>query len=163
MFTLIAAIDLDGGIGKGGKIPWNLKPDMRHFYNLTVYSTVIMGRKTWESLPQPPLKNRLNLVVSSTKARTEIDNVLRIGSFKEALSISDGDIKVIGGQMVYEQAITHPECEGIHLTRVFDQFNCDRSFPLKEMINRFKLINQSELKDYKGLQYEFSYWKNRSL
>lgn len=66
MFSIIVAADINNGIGKNGKLPWNIPDDLRIFRTITTNSTVIMGRKTWESLPVKPLKNRHNIVISNT-------------------------------------------------------------------------------------------------
>ena len=63
---LIWAQDGNGGIGKNGKLPWHVSEDLKNFKKITLNSTVIMGRKTWESLPVKPLPNRENIVLSKT-------------------------------------------------------------------------------------------------
>lgn len=66
MLTLIAARARDGAIGKDGQLPWHLPEDLAFFKRETLGGAIIMGRRTWESLPFRPLKERLNLVVTST-------------------------------------------------------------------------------------------------
>ena len=61
---LIWAQDKDGGIGKNGKLPWYIKEDLQNFKNITINQTIIMGRKTWDSLPLKPLPKRRNIVLS---------------------------------------------------------------------------------------------------
>jgi len=62
---LIWAQDQNGGIGKDGKLPWNISEDLKNFKKLTLNSTILMGKHTWESLPIKPLPNRKNIVLSS--------------------------------------------------------------------------------------------------
>ena len=62
---LIWAQDINSGIGKNGKLPWHISVDLKNFKKITLNSTVIMGRKTWESLPIKPFPNRENIVLSS--------------------------------------------------------------------------------------------------
>ena len=62
---LIWAQDKNGGIGKDGKLPWHISEDLINFKKITSNNTIIMGRKTWESLPKKPLPNRRNIVLSS--------------------------------------------------------------------------------------------------
>ncbi|WP_347139826.1 dihydrofolate reductase [Paracoccus sp. SSK6] len=71
MLTLIAARDRNGAIGKDNDIPWHAPEDLAFFQRETTGGAVIMGRRTWDSLPFKPLKNRLNLVVSSDLTITE--------------------------------------------------------------------------------------------
>ena len=66
---LIWAQDTNGGIGKNGKLPWHISEDLKKFKSLTYNSTVIMGRKTWDSLPIKPLPNRRNFVLSRQKKK----------------------------------------------------------------------------------------------
>ena len=61
---LIWAQDYDGGIGKNGQLPWYIPEDLKNFKKITLDSTIIMGRKTWDSLPFKPLPNRRNIVIS---------------------------------------------------------------------------------------------------
>ena len=64
---LIWSQDSNGGIGKDGKLPWHISEDLQNFKKITSNSTIIMGRKTWDSLPFKPLSNRRNIVLSRTK------------------------------------------------------------------------------------------------
>ena len=65
---LIWAQDENGGIGQDGKLPWHISEDLKNFKALTLNSTIIMGRKTWDSLPIKPLPNRKNIILSRTKS-----------------------------------------------------------------------------------------------
>ena len=64
---LIWAQDQNGGIGQNGKLPWHISEDLKNFKSLTINSTIIMGRKTWDSLPIKPLPNRKNIILSRKK------------------------------------------------------------------------------------------------
>ena len=76
---LIWAQDFNGGIGVSGKLPWHIKEDLKNFKTLTLNSTIIMGRKTWDSLPIKPLPKRKNLVLSKTVQ----NDVITYHSFQE--------------------------------------------------------------------------------
>ena len=78
---LICAQDENGGIGQDGKLPWHISEDLKNFKALTVNSTIIMGRKTWDSLPIKPLPNRKNIILSRTKRCNEIT----YSSFEECM------------------------------------------------------------------------------
>lgn len=103
---LIWAQTRNGVIGSGGAMPWHLPEDARHFRRLTTGSTVVMGRKTWESLPPRfrPLPDRRNLVVTRqtdwTAAGAEV-----FGSFEDALGAAEGSTWVIGGGELYRATI----------------------------------------------------------
>lgn len=107
MRSIVVAYDYDRTIGREGALPWQgmLPADMQHFKELTEGTSVIMGRKTYESLPERfrPLPNRQNIVVSlSQKA---IEGVIVANSLGDAFSQADHDIMVIGGAEVYRQAL----------------------------------------------------------
>lgn len=140
-FSIIVAIDEKGGIGIGGKLPWDLKVDMAHFKKTTTNgkNAVIMGRKTWESIPinRRPLENRLNIVLTKgvydDEERTRLFGVAVLAqSLDDALALAQGADKVfvIGGANVYKEAIDHPLCKEICLTRVYgSDVKCDTFFP----------------------------------
>tara|TARA_B100000073_G_scaffold191213_1_gene158273 strand:- start:89 stop:2020 length:1932 start_codon:yes stop_codon:yes gene_type:complete len=150
-FQVVVAADELGGVGKNGALPWKLSKEMKHFKSLTsdasepmTQNAVIMGRKTWESIPEKfrPLPGRLNVVLSasgqvyekSNKENGGRDNdakclpegVLARASIEEALeTLSNGEYKdiiekvfVIGGAKVYEEALKSEQCEAVHLTEV---------------------------------------------
>ena len=128
-------------IGAKGKIPWKCRADMKFFKEMTStvkdptkMNAVIMGRKTFESLPAP-LPNRVNVVLTKKP-----DNLCRgffSNNFDETIATLEQDPKietifVIGGEMVYREAINHPKCEKIYLNEVnvvCDLSDCDAFFP----------------------------------
>lgn len=98
MLKMIVACDRNGAIGKDGDLPWRQSTDLQHFKRLTMDSTIIMGRKTWDSLPGI-LSGRRHLVLS----RSNVQNADVI-SFEQALEI---DGWVIGGGQIYELFLPH--------------------------------------------------------
>lgn len=131
ILELVVAFDLRGGIGHKGNLPWSfLSKDMRRFKNLTKGTTVIMGRKTWFSIPEKnrPLPNRQNIVLSRS---CEIDeDMLVCKNFEEALKKSENTrICIIGGHSLYKEAILRKDCRSIHVTLVCKHFDCDVYFP----------------------------------
>jgi dihydrofolate reductase len=98
---LVWAQGEDGVIGAGGALPWHLPEDLRLFRALTAGSTVVMGRRTWESLPprSRPLPGRRNVVLSSTV--TSLGDDVRLARSAEEVPAADGDLWVIGGGSVY--------------------------------------------------------------
>jgi dihydrofolate reductase len=127
---LIAALDINNAIGVNGKLPWHLPKDLEHFKSLTKNHVVIMGRKTWDSLPLRPLPNRLNLVLSRNKD-TAYTGATRVQSPDEAIeytsSLGMPELWVIGGSMVYE-AFLHC-ADALIITHVHTQVNGDTFFP----------------------------------
>lgn len=132
MISIIAAIDNNNGLSKGGLLPWSLPSDMKYFVNTTKNKTVIMGRKTWDSLPDKhkPLKNRTNVVISRSINLTLPEGVLHFTSLEEALAQldqKDKELFVIGGGQIYSQALTY--ATRLHLTMINKDFDCDTFFP----------------------------------
>lgn len=117
MIALIWA-QADGGvIGNAGGIPWRLPEDQARFKELTMGSAVLMGRRTWESLPASvrPLPGRRNLVLTSQPGWSD-DGAEPVGSVEAASAIVDGDLWVIGGSSVYAAAL--PLADRVVLTEV---------------------------------------------
>lgn len=124
MISLIAAITKNNCIGKSGTLPWYIPEDIQHFKQLTMGKTVLMGRKTWESLPAKfrPLPNRKNVVITRQKDYPVPDSVEVFHTVDDAiLAHADRDIMVIGGAEIYSQTIDRADTLFItHVDRVVD-------------------------------------------
>ena len=101
MKGILVATSPEGIIGKDNAIPWYYSEDLKRFKRLTVGKNVIMGRKTWESLPIKPLPDRRNIVIT----RSSIDNVECFKSINDAINTCEGDIWFIGGAGIYKEAM----------------------------------------------------------
>jgi dihydrofolate reductase len=102
---IIVAMSPEGVIGLDGKIPWRHPGDQRRFKRLTVGSAIVMGRKTWESLPKKPLPERRNVVLT----RAPIEGVECYPSLDAALAAVPGDVWIIGGERAYAEAMRHAD------------------------------------------------------
>jgi len=130
MITLIAAIAANRTIGKDGQLVWRNKEDMAHFKELTVGKTVLMGRKTWESIPPKfrPLPDRLNVVVTRNQNFPLPEGVERAASVEQAFHRHQGEgIMVMGGAEIYATAIGRADC--LELTEVAAELDGDTFFP----------------------------------
>ncbi|MGI3170493.1 dihydrofolate reductase [Pseudooceanicola sp. C21-150M6] len=116
MITLVVARDRNGAIGRDNDIPWHLPGDMKLFQRETTGGAIVMGRRTWESLPVKPLKNRMNIVVSRDSDLT--DHV--VASVAEAVSVAraEGYFRIygIGGASIYAEML--PLADRLLLTEV---------------------------------------------
>jgi dihydrofolate reductase len=117
--TLVVAVAENGVVGKAGALPWRIPEDLKRFKALTMGKPVIMGRKTWDSLPRKPLPGRHNIVMTRDPSfRADGATVAR--SFDDALAqaAKDGpdEIMIIGGEAVFAAAL--PRAQRIHLTEV---------------------------------------------
>jgi dihydrofolate reductase len=137
-FAIIVGHDDRRGIGLAGTIPWHHPEDLQFFKRTTMGGTVIMGRKTWDSLPPRfrPLPGRLNIVLSRTLGRASLDDSVRCrvaSSLQDALEIAAAEhwdpIFVIGGASLYEQAIQHNRCSELIVSHVAGDYHCDAQFP----------------------------------
>ena len=101
MKGILVAVSPEGIIGKDNTIPWHYSADLKRFKRLTTGNTIIMGRKTWESLPIKPLPNRRNIVIT----RSSIEDIECFQSIDDALHTCEGDIWFIGGAGIYQEAM----------------------------------------------------------
>lgn len=151
--TIIAAVSDNGVIGRDGKIPWHIPADMKRFQRLTLGHAVVMGRRTWESIPEKhrPLKDRVNIVVSRSHFDDgddrdrleaagrlfEIDgthlSVWWVNCLSAALEVAkdapraSGHAFICGGASLYEAAL--PLADVLELTLVSQKFEGDAYFP----------------------------------
>jgi dihydrofolate reductase len=137
-------------IGKDNKLPWHFSEDLKHFKQLTTGSTVIMGRKTFESIGKP-LPNRQNFVVSRTKTEPS-ENPRFFGSIQEAVkSVKTEKAFIIGGANLYAQTLEL--ADGIYLTTIDADFDGDAFYP--ELPGCFKEKNRQKLQDQPGIEVVF--------
>lgn len=129
--TLIAALDRARGIGRDNELLVRLPEDMARFKALTVGHTVLMGRKTWDSIPSKflPLVQRRNLVLSRQPGLT-LDGAEVFTTLDAALSACGADetVFVMGGAQVYELAL--PRADAVELTEIDAAFEADAFFPV---------------------------------
>jgi dihydrofolate reductase len=128
--TLVAAVARNGVIGRDGGVPWHLPEDLAHFKRLTTGHAVVMGRKTWESIPERfrPLPDRRNVVVTRNPV-WRADGAERAGSVEEALRLLEDEphVFVIGGADVYADAL--PYADELALTEIDAEIEGDAFFP----------------------------------
>jgi len=132
----IAAIDAAMGIGLAGDIPWKAEAwaaaDRAWFKELTTGATVIMGRRTWESIKRP-LPGRKNIVVSKTLPHTSLPiGVIAAWSLEDAIAKTAGTAWVIGGAELYAEFLVHPLARELHICFVPGDWQCDVKFPQHE-------------------------------
>jgi dihydrofolate reductase len=125
--VLVVAIADNGVIGKDGGIPWHISEDLKRFKALTMGHTIVMGRKTWDSLPKKPLPGRVNVVVTR-QPDWQADGAITASSLGKATAGTSGTVMVIGGAEIYERAL--PLASRIELTEVHKSFAGDAKFEL---------------------------------
>lgn len=127
--SIIAAVADNLAIGYKKQIPWYLPADLKRFKEITTGHTLIMGKKTFESLPNGPLPNRKNIVLTSMLSEGVVENYFEANSIDDALELSSNADKVfiIGGSAIYKQFMEHAET--MYITWVHDEFVADTFFP----------------------------------
>lgn len=125
--SLIAAVADNSVIGKDNRMPWHLPKDMKWFKNITTGGDVIMGKKTYYSLPVRPLPGRRNIVISHDPAG--LDGCVMASSVEDALSKINPEKEnfIIGGGSIYRQFM--PFANRLYITRVFHPVDGDTFFP----------------------------------
>jgi len=143
---LIWAQDSNGGIGRDGKLPWYISEDLKNFKNLTIDSPIIMGRKTWDSLPIKPLPKRRNIVLSRSN-QNEVETYESYDDCMNALQKDSIDrIFVIGGRSIYK--LFFHDADFLHLTKIQliePRINEFFPFSMQSINQRFKQVSKKKI------------------
>lgn len=174
MISAIVAVDVNWGIGYDGELLERIPEDMKYFRELTENNIVIMGRKTWDSLPTQPLPNRDNLIISSqlhldynkyqdyavgTQNMENTKFLLAMLKNNYAIQSNNKDIFIIGGGSIYEQLL--PYCDTVYLTYIGkDHKNVDTYFPRIDKDPEWEIDTCTELREsVTGILYSFLTYK----
>lgn len=155
--NLIAAVDKNWGIGLKGELLVRIPNDHKHFREETTGKVVVLGRKTMDTFPGgQPLKNRMNLVLSSDK-NYQVKGALTVHSIEELMEelkqYPSEDIYIIGGESIYRQLL--PFCDTAHITKIDHPYEADTYFPDLDKMPDWKITEQSEEQTYFDLEYVF--------
>jgi dihydrofolate reductase len=153
---LVWAQSANGVIGRDGALPWQLPEDLARFRALTWGATVVMGRRTWQSLPPRfrPLPGRVNVVLS-TDLEWSVDGAVAAHSLPDALERADGDVWVIGGASVFAAAL--PLADRVEITEIDQSFAGD--VPAPQLPGSWRLAGRDPAEGWHesatGLRYRF--------
>jgi len=152
--SLIVAASRNGMIGRGGQLPWHLSADLKRFRRLTTGHTIVMGRRTWESIGRP-LPERRSIVISRNPAFTAPGATV-VSSLDAALEAAGGDeeVFVIGGAEIYRLAL--PRAERLYLTRIDADFDGDTYLPGIDSAH-WKLVEQVDSNEAETAAAGFPY------
>ena len=155
LIEAIVAIDENGAIGRQGDLLCHLPADMKHFKEVTMGSSIIMGRKTFESFPRRPLPGRQNIVITRNAA-WQYPGVTVVHSVEDAIAAAETDtVFVIGGADVYEQTL--PLVEVLHLTLIHARWaSADVFFPALDMNEWQEVSREHHESDHRNT-YEFDF------
>jgi dihydrofolate reductase len=138
MIGAIVAVSANGVIGKNGDLPWHYSEDLKRFKQLTLDSTIIMGRNTWDSLPRKPLPKRRNIVIT----RRGVEGVEHYTSIEEALENADSPVWIIGGAQIYTLAL--PMIDTLDITYVPDIVEGENLVYFPKLDDSWKVIESSQ-------------------
>ena len=161
----IVSADLNWAIGNDNALLIRVPEDMKNFKSQTLGKVVIMGRKTFESLPgMKPLENRINIVLTKNK-NFEYDGVITVNSMdealKETLKYEPEDVYIIGGEKIYKRFL--PYCSHALVTRWDATFQADAYFPDLDEEDGWRLVEESDYKEHKDLGYKFTVYENTQV
>lgn len=154
MISIIVAVSDDLGIGKNNDLLWHLPEDMKRFKMLTTGNTVIMGKRTWESLPRRPLTNRKNVVITDIPGEC-FEGAVTAYSIEDAISVckDDKEVFIIGGGSIYRQFI--PLADRLYITHVHKKTEADVFFPRIDK-RIWKVVKREEYKpEGEGIPYTY--------
>lgn len=163
--NILAAVDENMGIGFKNNLLFNIPEDKKFFKEKTIGKTVIMGRKTYESLPVKPLPNRRNIILTHSRNLSfygaevccTIDELNKI-----LLGTDDKDIFVIGGEQIYSLLFTY--CDIAYITKIFSTKPADKYIVDFDKLEDWICTEKSEIKKFNGISFQFrKYIKTGSL
>ena len=155
---LIWAQDENGGIGKNNSLPWHISEDLINFKKITLNNTIVMGRKTWESLPKRPLPKRRNIVLSLNKVN-DVEYYTSIESCLQSLEKDNiPDVFIIGGEMIYNAFFEYADT--LHITFISDSVNgIDTFFPIP--MGKIKISYQMEFEEKLSDNCIYTIWNKK--
>ncbi len=153
--SIIVAIASNNAIGKNNDLLWHIPDDLKRFKKLTSGHKIIMGKKTYYSLPLRPLPNRTSIVITDNK-QDNIDGCIMAYSIEEAIEKMDYDKEnfIIGGGSVYTQFL--PYADKLYLTLVHKDFDADVFFP-EINFDEWEKIDEKKITDDNSVNFEYTY------
>lgn len=159
MISIIVAVSEEWGIGKDNDLLWHIPEDLKRFRKLTTGNAVIMGKRTWESLPRKPLPGRKNIVLTDLPGEC-IDCSLTAYSVEDALARCDSgeEAFVIGGGSVYRQFL--PLADRLYITHVHLKAPADVFFPRIDM-RKWRVVEREEFRDGNDIPYTWVVYERK--
>jgi len=151
MIKIIVATSKNRVIGDSNSLIWHLPSDLKRFKELTTGNTIVMGRKTYESIGRP-LPNRRNIIITRD-TKYEVDSCETVNSLEEALMICNNNCFIIGGGEIYKQSMDI--ADEIYLTLVHEDFDGDTTFP--EIGSEWKMVTSQDFEPDEKNKHKYSF------
>ena len=162
--SIIVAMAQNGAIGKDNDLLWHLSGDLKRFKKLTTGHPVVMGRKTWESLPKRPLPGRRNIVFTQNPDFKDegAEVVHSVNDLFNILKDTEEEVFVMGGASIYRMLL--PFSNRLYITRVYRDYAADVYFPTIDM-SEFTLVNLSDpmFDEESGLDYAYEEYEIKPM
>ena len=165
MISAVVAFDENYGIGYQNHLLVRIPDDLKNFKSLTTGKTVIMGRKTYESLPKRPLPNRKNIVITADPNRSSDDenviymNMSEVLEYLEQFKNSEEEVFVIGGMTVYSQLL--PYVSKVYATQLYHTFDYADTFFPRLKTTEWNCENLSDVLTFGNLVYQFQLYSRK--
>lgn len=165
--NIILAADRNWAIGKDNDLLIHLPGDLKYFKQMTTGKTVIMGRKTLESLPGgKPLPNRRNIIltrsadfkVSGAEVLNSIEDVLHL---IKSGNLESEEVFIIGGADIYKQMM--PYCDKFYITKIDAELPADKYFVDLDEVDDLKITWTGPIEEYKGTKYQYVLYERRTI
>lgn len=160
MISIIVAVSEDWGIGKNNELLWHISEDLKRFKRLTTGNSIIMGKRTWESLPRKPLPGRKNIVLTDNTNET-IENAITAYSIDDAIGKCEKgeEIFIIGGGSIYKQFM--PVADRLYITHVHKKAPADIYFPEIDL-KLWKITEKEEFKsEENNIPYTYAIYERK--
>ena len=159
--NIILAADRNWAIGKDNDLLIHLPGDLKYFKKMTTGKTVIMGRKTLESLPGgKPLPNRRNIIL--TRADDfQVSGAEVLNSIEESGDLKSDEAFVIGGADIYKQMMPH--CDKFYITKIDAELPADRYFVDLDQVDGLEITWSGPIEEYKGTKYQYVLYERRTI
>ena len=154
--SIIAAVADNYAIGKSNNLPWYLPADLSHFKKLTTGHVIVMGKRTFASLPNGPLPNRKNVVLTSVMSEGVNEGYFEADSLEDALFLCEHEeqVFIIGGATVYRQSID--KVDYMYITWIHQDFAADTYFPAIDF-NQWEEVSHDDHSADKNNEYAYTF------
>jgi dihydrofolate reductase len=155
--SIIVAIGKNNEIGYKNNLLWRISDDLKRFKKFTTNNTVIMGRKTFDSLPKGALPNRENIVITRN-SNLKYENCIMANSINDAIekSSDNNELFIIGGEEIYKLA--YPICIKLYLTKIDEEFSADAFFPNIDY-TKWEVIYSEKIKKTEKNEYSHQFFE----